>query len=66
MSWFKSNEAIVVDFNKREVVRKQKIISDVESEFEVIAIKKISYPTLSEVEEEETNVGTSNISNISK
>lgn len=66
MSWFKSNEAIVVDFNKREVVRKQKIISDVESEFEVIAIKKISYPTLSEVEEEETDVGTSNISNISK
>lgn len=65
MSWFKSSEAIVVDFTKKVVVKKQKVISDVNSEFEVVQIKKIEYPAAPKVDEEEIDVSTINISNIS-
>jgi hypothetical protein len=66
MSWFKSNEAIVVDFSKKQVVKKQKVVSDIESEFQAVEIKKIEYPVTSEIEEEEVDVSPVNISNISK
>jgi hypothetical protein len=66
MSWFKSNEAIVVDFSKKQVVKKQKVVSDIESEFKAVEIKKIEYPVTSEIEEEEVDVSPVNISNISK
>jgi hypothetical protein len=66
MSWFKSNEAIVVDFSKKQVVKKQKVVSDIESEFKAVEIKKIEYPITSEIEEEEVDVSPVNISNISK
>jgi hypothetical protein len=66
MSWFKSDQAIVVDFTKKQVVKKQKVVSDIESEFQVVEIKKIEYPIDTEVEEEEVDVSTINISNISQ
>ena len=66
MSWFKSNEAIVVDFSKKQVVKKQKVVSDIESEFKAVEIKKIEYPITSEIKEEEVDVSPVNISNISK
>lgn len=66
MSWFKSDQAIVVDFTKKQVVKKQKVVSDIESEFQVVEIKKIEYPVDTEVEEEEVDVSTINISNISQ
>jgi hypothetical protein len=66
MSWFKSDQAIVVDFTKKQVVKKQKVVSDIESEFKAIEIKKIQYPVSSETEEEEVDVSPVNISNISE
>lgn len=66
MSWFKSDQAIVVDFTKKQVIKKQKVVSDIESEFQVVEIKKIEYPVDTEVEEEEVDVSTINISNISQ
>lgn len=66
MSWFKSDQAIVVDFTKKQVVKKQKVVSDIESEFQAVEIKKIEYPVDTEVEEEEVDVSTINISNISQ
>ena len=56
MSWFKSDQAIVVDFTKKQVVKK----------FKAIEIKKIQYPVSSETEEEEVDVSPVNISNISE
>lgn len=66
MSWFKSDQAIVVDFTKKQVIKKQKVVSDIESEFQVVEIKKIEYPVDTEVEEEKVDVSTINISNISQ
>ncbi len=66
MSWFKSDQAIVVDFTKKQVIKKQKVVSDIESEFKAIEIKKIQYPVTSETEEEEVDVSPVNISNISE
>lgn len=66
MSWFKNDQAIVVDFTKKQVIKKQKVVSDIESEFQVVEIKKIEYPVDTEVEEEEVDVSTINISNISQ
>ena len=66
MSWFKNDQAIVVDFTKKQVIKKQKVVSDIESEFKAIEIKKIQYPVSSETEEEEVDVSPVNISNISE
>jgi len=66
MSWFKSNEAIVVDFREKKVIAKKKLLTEVESEFEVVVIKKIEYPAFSKVEEEEVNVSALNNGNIPK
>lgn len=66
MSWFKNDQAIVVDFRKKQVIKKKKVVSDIESEFQVVEIKKIEYPVDTEVEEEEVDVSTINISNISE
>jgi hypothetical protein len=64
MTWFKNNEVIAVDFAKRKKI-KNEAFSDIESEFELVVIKKIVYPEENKVEGEEDD-GSINSSNLSK
>jgi hypothetical protein len=64
MTWFKNNEVIAVDFSKRKKI-KNDAFSEIESEFELVVIKKIVYPEENKVEGED-NDGSINSSNLSK